>query len=215
MSSHKKAQKPKRLFSEKNQARRAPPILHSETKDWGPSYIGEFDELYEPTELDYLRVFYERGVLAPDEPFDFDSEDLNEFGRLKMSVVLKEFVRPVWDEEQSERALSSMLLVASLAWNLALSSDAVDEAEVRSLLLEGRYEGVPADEDEVEAAIDFVRFMIGRKHAYFENEKRPILNATIEVLPDGQKRLLVVSGLTQADLPGPDAIQLPPPAAGA
>ncbi|MDR3619382.1 MAG: hypothetical protein P4L85_08535 [Paludisphaera borealis] len=115
MSSHKKAQKPKRLFSKKNQARRAPPILHSETKVWEPSYIGEFDESYEPTELDYLRVFYELGVLAPDEPFDFDPEDLNEFGRLKMSVVLKAFVRPVWDEEQSERALSSMLLVASLA----------------------------------------------------------------------------------------------------
>lgn len=101
-----------------------------------------------------------------------------------MSVVLKEFVRPVWDEELSEKALSNMLLVASLAWNLALSSDAVDEEEVRSLF-EGRYEGVPADE--VEAATDFVRFMVERKHAYFEDDERPILNATIEVLPDGQK----------------------------
>ncbi|WP_309378972.1 hypothetical protein [Paludisphaera borealis] len=65
--------------------------------------------------------------------------------------------------------------------------------------------------DDVEAAIDFVRFMIERKHAYFEDEKRPILDATIEVLPDGQKRLQVVSGLTQADLPRPDAVQLQPP----
>ncbi|MDR3619381.1 MAG: hypothetical protein P4L85_08530 [Paludisphaera borealis] len=209
MSSHKKAQKPKRLFSKKNQARRAPPILHSERKAWEPSYIGEFDDLADLDDLDIREGCYDMDslerldprdlpdlhALAPLAPPDTNPDDVNEFGMLKLSVVLKHFVAPYLDQLADGEEMESFYQLASIAWNLALHP----ELDVHSMawdLLTPEIERGSLSLKEAQSATKTIEDMAQRKNDFFENDRRSILD--LEVTPLGGKDfyLRVVSGLT-------------------
>jgi hypothetical protein len=206
MSSRKKSQKPKRLFSRKNQARRAPPILHSEKQDFEPIYIDEFEGLEDSGEFEDLEDFdavigldgLEAGVLrefgriAPPAPPGTDPKDVNEFGMLKMSVVLEEFADPFLDEHMDDKDLASFFRLASLAWNLALHPEVDVQKKVWGLL---RPEAKRESLEEAQKLVGLVETLIQRKHDFFESDKRTIID--VETVPQRGQRffLTVVTGL--------------------
>jgi hypothetical protein len=183
MSSRKKPQKPKRVFSKKNQARRAPTSLPSNKRPLEPISPHDPDalELLERIDLDNV---------APPAPPGTDPEDVSGLGILKMSVVLKHFMQPYIDMMESDEGLPGLLNFAILAWNLALAPDHVDEKSVRKLLKSKLKE---VSEEEAQAVVELILELVQRKHAEFEDDRRTIVNAQFMKDPSGEYRLLVAS----------------------
>lgn len=193
MSSSKKPEKPKRLFSKRNQARRAPPSLHYEEKP-PERRCYEFDEsdpdvIFLGSQTLPLKV----PNVAPQAPPGTDPEDVNEYGMLKMSVVLEEFAAPFLDAGLSIQELTSFYLMVSLAWNLALEPGV--DFRARALELLGPNAEFNSPED-LRQLSDFIAAMVQRKHDLFEDDRRAV--GDLKVFPlqkPGDYYLQVVSVL--------------------
>lgn len=202
MSSRKKPVKPKRLFSKRNQSRRAPPSLHYEEKAPEPRYYAEYE--YDKFEDGAPQVLVLRNDplppefanIAPQAPPGTAPVDVNDYGMLKMSVVLKMFVQPFQDDSLDERSLEEFFLLASVAWNLALEPGGDVAARIRGLLKPaiGR-----VTDEEFDAALKVVEAMVQRKHDHFEDDRRVIGDLKVFPIKDGDYYLQVVSGLHAPD----------------
>ena len=112
-------------------------------------------------------------------------------GGVRMSDVLKQFVRPYNHLVDSEEAFRKLLTLGMLAWNAAMQPDGRQEQMVDEVL----NEAVGEESWEAQtAAREIVDELIERKQRYFAQYRRPIIDFRLTDLGD-QYHLTVISAL--------------------
>jgi hypothetical protein len=113
---------------------------------------------------------------------------INPPGKVKMSEVLMEFIRPEWNTCANEEDMRKLLTLGMAAWNAALLPAAKRTASLDELAAT-----LPN-----ELRADFrlvIEPLIRRKEQLFPQIRRPMLSYELTWLPSGDPYLTVMSGL--------------------
>lgn len=111
-------------------------------------------------------------------------------GGIRMSEILEEFLEPYAEMAESFAAYQRLLSVGMVAWNAALRPEHEREAMIEDCLRAA----VPAGDGEAWAvARTIIDNLVARKHKYFSQYRRPILNFKLIDEGDDQWHLTVMS----------------------
>jgi len=88
---------------------------------------------------------------------------------IKMSAVLKEFVKPYREQAETKEAYWKLLVVAAIAWNATLFPETERQSQLDELLL-----ALP--EDIREAGREIIEELIVRKEKFFSQYRRLIID---------------------------------------
>ena len=109
--------------------------------------------------------------------------------KVKMSIVLVEFIEPYVEHTDSEESYRKLLTLAVLAWNASF----LPEIEHQDMINRVFDEGLPTETKELRTGLkDIVYQLIARKQAYFSKYKRNIIEFEVVDLGD-QYHILVAS----------------------
>lgn len=109
--------------------------------------------------------------------------------KVKMSVVLGDFIEPYVKHTDSEESYRKLITLAIMAWNASF----LPETEQQEMIKKVFDEGIPTSTKELKKGLsDIVNQLIARKKAYFSQYKRHIIDFEVVDLGD-QYHLSVAS----------------------
>lgn len=106
---------------------------------------------------------------------------------VKMSDVLREFVRPYINDAKNKRELQTLFEMAASAWNLAVMPEEERISRLDKLLAKKQ------KNSDVSMSIELLEAFMRRKQKYFKDNHRMIMDFQVEYLGQGEYHLSVAS----------------------
>lgn len=103
---------------------------------------------------------------------------INPPGQEKMSEVLEQFIEPYMNAVEDVASMQKLVTIAVVAWNAAIMTEEQGNSLVDSIL-----NTMP--EEVRKDATQIITEMIQRKHRYFADNRRAIVNARVTDTGDG------------------------------